>query len=110
MSVMAISPAAGDTGRCYVIPVKIVIELLVAVPVFLLWLMVITLIVRPFGIRMPLQPFNFGERRKVLQSLTFPKYVAIYGVLCFGGGMVIMTILSRFLDWKFFHGSASHLT
>jgi hypothetical protein len=90
--------------------VTFLIEMLVALPVFLLWLVFVALIVRPFGVRMPLGPFEFRRRTEALQSLTFSQYLAIGGVLCFGCGMLIMTTVSRYLDWKYFHGSRSSLT
>ena len=90
--------------------VSIIITILVAFPVFLLWFAFLSLTLRPFGLRMPLSPFEYRERKSVLQSLTFSQYLAIYGVLYFGCGMVIMTTLSRYLDWKYFHGSSSSLT
>ena len=86
------------------------ITILVALPLFLLWIVLVSLILRQFGLRMPFSPFDYRERKSVLQSLTFSKYLAIYGVLYFGCGMVIMTTLSHYLDWKYFHGSSSSLT
>jgi hypothetical protein len=90
--------------------VTFLIEMLGAIPVFLLWLVVVALIVRPFGVRMPLGPFEFRRRTEVLHSLTFSQYLAIGGILYFGCGMLIMTTLSRYLDWKYFHGSTNILT
>jgi len=88
----------------------IVTMLVVAVPVYFLWLVVVALIVRPFGIRLPLEPFSFGKRRSAFRDLTFPQYVFVCGVLCFGCGMVIVTTLSRYLEWKYFHGSSASLS
>lgn len=86
------------------------IEMLVALPVFFLWLVVVALLVRPFGVRLPLGPFSFGKRASALQALTFPQYVLVCGVLCFGCGMLIVTTLSNYLEWKYWHGSSSSLT
>ena len=90
--------------------VSFIITILFVFPLFLLWIMIVSLILRPFGLPMPLSPFDYRERKSVLQSFTFSQYVAIYGVLYFGCGMVIMTTLSHYLDWKYFHGPSSRLT
>ena len=84
------------------------IPILVALPLLMLWIVLVSFILRRFGLRMPLSPFHYRERKSVLQSLSFSKYLAIYGVLYFGCGMVIMTTLSYYLNWKFFHGSSSN--
>jgi len=80
------------------------IEALVALPVFFLWLVVVSLLVRLFGVRLPLAPFSFAKRRSAFQTLTFPQYVMIYGVLGFGCGMLIVMTVSRYLEWKYWHG------
>jgi hypothetical protein len=87
----------------------IIISMLVAIPVIFLWLVIVALLVRPFGIWLPLGPFSFGERARALQALTFPRHVVICGVLCFGCGMLIVTTLSHYLEWKYWHGSSTSL-
>ena len=82
----------------------------IALPVVFLRLVVVALIVRPFGILLPLGPFNFGKRRSAFRDLTFPQYVFVCGVLCFGCGMLIVITLSRYLGWKYFHGSSASLS
>ena len=89
---------------------ELILTMLAALPVFFLWLVVVALIVRPFGIWLPLGPFSFAMRRSAFRDLTFPQYVFICGVLCFGGGMLILTTLSRYLEWKYFHGSSASLS
>jgi len=83
---------------------------LFAIPLFLLWLAVVPLILRPFGVRIPHGPLDFRGCRDALQSLNFPHYVAIYGVLYFGCGMLIMTTFSRYVGWKYFHASSNGLS
>lgn len=49
---------------------QITIELLIAGPVILIWLTVVSGIARVFGIRIPLAPFS-RERKSALESLTW---------------------------------------
>jgi hypothetical protein len=84
---------------------ELVVTMLVALPVLFLWLALVSLLVRPFGVRLPLAPLSFAKRRSAFQSLTFYQYLMVYGILCFGCGMLIMTTLSRYLEWKYWHGS-----
>ena len=84
--------------------------MLVALPVFFLWLVVVALVVRPFAIWLPLVPFSLTERRSAFRDLTFAQYVFVCGVLCFGCGLLIITTLSRYLEWKYFHGSSASLS
>jgi hypothetical protein len=79
-------------------------------PVFFLWLTVVTLLVRPFGVRLPLAPHSFAKRKTALQALSFTECVIICGVLYFGCGMFIVTTLSRYIEWKYFHGSSDSLS
>jgi hypothetical protein len=84
------------------------IPMLVALLAFFLWLVVVALLVRPFGVQLPLGPF--GNRARALQALTFSQYLFVCGVLCFGCGMLIVTTLSNYLEWKYFHGPSVGLT
>lgn len=81
--------------------------MLVVLLAFFLWLVVVALLVRPFGVQLPLGPFR---RARALQALTFSQYLFVCGVLCFGCGMLIVTTLSNYLEWKYFHGSSAGLT
>ena len=81
------------------------VPILVALPVFFLWLVVVALLVRPFGVQLPLAPFNFRRRSHALHALTFPQYLLVYGVLCFGCGMLIFTTISHYIEWKYWHYS-----
>ena len=83
---------------------EFVIGMLIALPVFLLWLTVVSVLVRPFGILLPLTPFSWAKRRSAFQSLTFSQYVIVGGVLYIGCGMWIETTLWRYLEWKYWHG------
>jgi hypothetical protein len=89
---------------------KFFIEMLVAIPVLFLWLTVVALIVRPFGVRLPWRVFNFGKRSCAAPDLPFFQYVLVYGVLGFGCGMLILTTLSDYLEWKYWHGPFNGLT
>jgi hypothetical protein len=62
--------------------------------------------VRPFGIQLPLTPFSWAKRGSPFQSLTFRRYLIVGGLLYFGCGMLIMSTLSRYLEWRYWHGSA----
>jgi len=90
--------------------VAFIIPVLVALMAFLLWTFFVNLILRSlFGLPLPLSPFDYRNRKTILQFLTLSQSV-IYGVLHFGCGMVIMTTLSRYLNWRYFHGSSSGVT
>lgn len=82
---------------------ELIIETLSALVLLLFWLTVVSVLVRPFGVRLPLAPF--AKRRSAFQALTFSQYLMIGGVMYFGCGMLIMTILSRYLEWKYWHGA-----
>lgn len=81
---------------------RFAIEMLVALPVALLWLAVTTLLARPFGVQMPLTPLGWGKR---LQGLSFPQYLIVGGILFFGCGILIMSTVRRYLEWRYWHGS-----
>ncbi len=83
---------------------ELVIEILIAVPAFLVWMMVVAVLVRPFGLRLPLTPFGWAEQRSAFQSFSFSQYVTVGGVLYFGCGMWIVTTLGGYIEWKFWHG------
>jgi hypothetical protein len=85
------------------------IPMLVALLAFFLWLVIVVLLVRPYGVQFPLGPFRFGKRARAMQALTFSQYLFVSGVLCFGCGMLIVTTPSNYLEWKYFHGSSAGL-
>src|SRR6266550_3156988 len=80
--------------------------MLVALPALFLWLVVVSFLVRPFGVRLPLTPFSFAKRGLAFQSLTFSQYLMIGGVLYFGCGMLIAMTVSHYVEWKYWHGSS----
>jgi hypothetical protein len=82
---------------------EFILTLLLGLPVLFLWLVVVPLIVRPFGVRLPLAPFSFTKRRSAFENLTFSQHVLINGFLAFGCGMFIYKTLSDYLGWKYFH-------
>jgi hypothetical protein len=94
----------------YVVAVATFIAFVVPLPLIFLWFAIVALIVRPFGVRLPLGLFSFRERSSAFQSLTFPQYVMVCGVLSFGCGMFILTTASSYIEWKYFHGSSRFLS
>jgi hypothetical protein len=84
--------------------------MLIALVVVLIWFAVVALILRPFGVSLPLGPFRYTKRRDALQSLNFAQYGFVNGVLHFGCGMLIATTLYRYLDWKYWHSRPNFLT
>jgi hypothetical protein len=72
--------------------------------VVLLWLTVVSVLVRPFGVRLPLTPFSWAKHRSAFQSLTFSQYVIVGGILYFGCEKWIVTTLWRYLEWRYWHG------
>jgi len=85
---------------------EFLIEALIAVPVLLLWLTIVSILVRPFGVRLPLGPFTFAKHRSAFRALTFTQYLMICGVLYCGCGMLVVTTLTRYLGWRYWHGPA----
>jgi hypothetical protein len=86
------------------------IETLVALLVIFLWLIVVALLVRPFGVQLPFSPFSLFKRTYALQALTLSQHVLVVGVLLFGCGMLAVRTSSDYLEWKYFHGSSTSLT
>lgn len=89
---------------------EFVIEMVAALLLFLMWTVVVALLVRPFGVRLPEWPFSYAKRRYALQSLSFSQYIFIYGVLYFGCGMLIATTSFRYLEWKYWHSRPNFFT
>jgi hypothetical protein len=85
---------------------EFIVDMLVDLPAFFVWLAVVSLLVRPFGVRLPLRPLSFAKLRSAVQTFTFSQYVVVVGILYFGCGMLIATTLSRYLEWKYWHGSS----
>jgi hypothetical protein len=97
--------------RYYVCTVaEFFIPMLVSLPVLVLWFLAVPLIVRPFGVRLPWGRFGFRERDGSLQRLTSTQYVWIVGVLYWGFGMLIVTTLGDYIDWKYWNGSSHDLS
>jgi hypothetical protein len=84
------------------------IQILVALPVFLLWFAVVALLLRAFGVRLPFR--GLRGRNGASQSLTFSQHMWLIGVLYWGCGMWIVTTLDDYLDWKYWNGSAHDLS
>jgi hypothetical protein len=84
------------------------IQIVVALPVFLLWFAVVTLIGRAFGVRLLFR--GLRQRNGTLQSLTFSQHMWLKGVIGWGCGMWIVTTFDDYLDWKYWGGSAHDLS
>ena len=82
------------------------IQLVVALLALLLWLAVVALIGRAFGIRLPF--FSLRQRDGHSKSLTFSQHMWLKGVLGYGCGMWIFTTFYDYLKWKYGSGSAYH--
>ena len=87
-----------------------VIPIAAALAAFFLWLTIVPLLVRPFGIQLPSLLLRFAKRKAVLPGLTFAEHILITGILYFGCGMFIVTTLSSYVEWKYFHHSSAALT
>jgi len=75
------------------------IQILVALPVLLLWFAVVRLLSR-----------SLPQRNGTSLSLTFSQHMWLMGVLGWGCGMWIVTTLGDYLDWKYWSGSAHDLS
>jgi hypothetical protein len=84
------------------------IQMVVILPVFLLWFAVVTLIGRAFGVRLPFR--SLRQRNGASQSLTFSQHMWLKGVLGWGCGMWIVTTFDDYLDWKYWSGPAHDLS
>ena len=87
--------------------VEFVIEMLVGLPVLLLWLTMVSVLVRPFGIVLSLNPFSWAKHKSAFQGLTFSQYLMVCGVLYFGCGMFVEQTLLRYLEWRYWHGPSN---
>ena len=105
-------PTSGLTGVLMRYHVSVVaeffIQIIVAVPVFLLWFAVVILIGRAFGIQLPFR--SLRQRNGASQSLTFSQHMWLMGVLGWGCGMWIVTTFDDYLDWKYWGGPAHDLS
>jgi hypothetical protein len=83
------------------------IQIVVALPVFLLWYALVTLIGRSFGVRLFR---SLRQHNGTSQRLTFLQHMWWKGVLVWGCGMWIITTFYDYLDWKYWSGSAYHFS
>jgi hypothetical protein len=81
--------------------------MIVSVPVLLLWLAMVAVVVRPFGVRVPF--LGFRKSKDTSQRHTFSQHMWLIGVLYWGCGMWIVTTLDDYLDWKYWNRSAHDL-
>ena len=85
--------------------------LLMIFPGILLWYALVALLVRPFGVQLPINHlFNWGEKRAAFRRLTFAKHIVVFGVLFFGGLMFVNMTIWDYLDWRFWGGSYHRLS
>jgi len=87
---------------------EFLIQIAIALPVFLLWFALVTLVVRAFGVRLPF--FSLWRHNTTPQRLTFSQHIWLIGVLYWGCGMWIVTTLDDYIDWKYLSGSAHDLS
>jgi hypothetical protein len=87
---------------------KFFIPLLAGLVAVLVWQIVATLLMRLFGVQLPLRLFS-RERKRAVQLLTFSESVW-YGVLFSGCGIWIGMTLAEYLLWKYFNGSSRDLS
>ena len=84
------------------------IQILVAVPVVLLWFAVVMLLGRAFGVQLPFR--NLRQVNAVSRRLTFAQHIWLIGVLGWGCGVWIATTFDDYLEWKYWGGSAHDLS
>jgi len=84
------------------------IEIIVAVPVLVLWFGVVMLLGRAFGVQLPFR--SLRKRNGVALSLTFAQHMWLIGVLGWGCGVWIATTFDDYLEWKYWGGSAHDLS
>jgi len=75
------------------------IELVVILPVLLLWFAVVRLLSR-----------SLPQRNGTSLSLTFSQHMWLMGVLGWGCGMWILTTVDDYLEWKYWSGPAHDLS
>jgi len=66
-----------------------------ALPVLTIWRSAVAILVRPFGIRLPLFPFPLKHLRNGISELGHRTYILVEGVLNFGAGA---WLLLNFVD------------
>ena len=84
--------------------------MLVGIAVLLLWSVVVRLLVRPFGVRLPLGLVRLVRSNGTSPALTLPHYIWLVGVLFWGCGMFIVTTLGEYVDWGYWNGSSHKLS
>jgi hypothetical protein len=84
------------------------IQLIVVLPIFVLWPAVVAVLARPFGVRFPF--LGFRKNKGTSQSLTFAQHLWLVGVLGWGCGVWMVLTLSDLLDWKYWNGPAHDLS
>jgi uncharacterized membrane protein len=82
------------------------IQVLAGLALIVTWNLVVALIVRPFGVRLPFR-LAFHLEESTYQDLTVYQYVSIFGVLHLGCAMFLWGIAWGYLDWKCLDGPYS---
>ena len=96
--------------RYYPVMAEVFIQIAVALSAFLLWYVMVALLLRAFGVRLPLPFRRLHGHGGASRSLSFPQHLWINGVLYWGCGMWIILTLGTYLDWKYWNGSAHDLS
>jgi hypothetical protein len=88
----------------------LVLTLALGLPFLTVWYAVAALLVRPFGIKVPLLVWS-KDYKKAVQTLTRVQYSVFGGVICFGAGSQLFIALARYVEFcfKLDHGSPETL-
>ena len=73
-----------------------------AVVGFPLWSMVVSVLLRAFGLQLPLVPWWESDGKKaVLAQLTARQHVLMEGALRFGGGLLVAATMMEYFRYKY---------
>jgi hypothetical protein len=75
---------------------QLVLIALLALPVLTLWRSIVAILVRPFGIRLPLFPFPSKQFRTEISKLSHGAYILVEGLLNFATGLWLVLNIG---DW-----------
>jgi hypothetical protein len=69
---------------------ELLIIAVLALPVLTLWRSIVAILVRPFGVRLPLFSFRLKRLRTEISKLSHRAYILVEGVLNFGIGVWLL--------------------
>src|SRR6266849_10226493 len=78
----------------------LVLTLVLGLPFITLWYAVTALLVRPFGIKVPILVWS-KEYRRAVRKLSRVQYAVLGGILCFGMGSQLFIGLARYVEFRF---------